>query len=74
MAGVVAATIVLFLGGVVVAVITTVAVAIRREDRHYTLACEAPDRLSSGARRLNGVGCKDLDNEFLRPTAGPVHQ
>jgi hypothetical protein len=71
---VVAVAIALFLGGVVAGVIAVVAVAVHREDRRYTLAREAPDRLSRSTRRLNGVGCKDLDNEFLRPTAGPVRQ
>jgi hypothetical protein len=44
-----------------------VALAVRREDRRLTLAREAPDRLSRSTRRLNGVGRRDLDDEFLRP-------
>ncbi len=32
-------------------VIAVLAIAVRREDRHYTLAVEAPDRLSRNARR-----------------------
>ena len=68
MAGVViAVTISLFLGGVVTGVIAVVALAVRREDRAYTLVGEAPNRMSRSARRLNGVGRRDLDAEFLRP-------
>jgi hypothetical protein len=44
-----------------------VAVAVRREDRRFTLVGDAPDMLSRSARRLNGVGRRDLDPEFLRP-------
>ena len=39
-----------------------VALAARREDRRFTLAREAPDRMS---RRLNGVGRRGLDAEFF---------
>jgi hypothetical protein len=42
MAGVVAVTVALFLGGVVTGVIVVVALAVRREDRRYTLVREAP--------------------------------
>jgi hypothetical protein len=56
MAGFVVAIIALFLGGVVTGAIVVVALAVRREDRQYSLIGEAPDRLSRGARRLNGVG------------------
>jgi hypothetical protein len=68
MAGVVAVVAIsLFLAGVAVGVIAIVAVAVRREDRRYTLASDAPDRLSRSTRWLNGVGRRDLDDEFLRP-------
>ena len=68
MAGVVIAmTVAVFLGGVVLGVIAVVAIAVRREDRRYTLAGDAPDRLSRNTRRLTGVGRRDLDAEFLRP-------
>ena len=50
-----------------------VAVAVRREDRRFTLVGDAPDMLSRGARRLNGVGRRDLDPEFLRPVGELVH-
>jgi len=73
MAGYVVPIIALFLGGVVSGVIMVVALAVRREDRHYSLIGEAPDRLSSGARWLNGVGRRDLDAEPLSPARELVH-
>ena len=50
-----------------------VAVAVPREDRRFTLVGDAPDMLSRSARRLNGVGRRDLDPEFLRPVGELVH-
>jgi len=38
---------------------------VRREDRAYTLLGDAPSRMSRSARRLNGLGRRDLDAEFL---------
>jgi hypothetical protein len=70
--GVVAVAIAVFLGGMVMGVIAVVAIAVRREDRRYTLAVEAPDRLSRSARRLTGVRRRDLDAEFLRPAGNLV--
>jgi hypothetical protein len=68
MAGFVVCTVIaLFLGGVAVGVIAVVAVAVRREDRRYTLCGVAPGRLASSARWLNGVAFRDLDAESLRP-------
>lgn len=73
MAGVVVITAAsVFLGGLVTGVIAVIAIAVRREDRRYTLAVEAPDRLSRSTRRLTGVGRRDLDPEFLRPAGGLV--
>lgn len=70
MAGVVVAVaIAVFLGGIVLGVITVVAISVRREDRHSTLAGVAPDRLSRNTRRLTGLARRDLDAEFLRPVA-----
>jgi hypothetical protein len=65
--GVVAIAVAVFLGGVVMGVIAVIAIAVRREDRRYTLASEAPDRLSRNTRRLTGIARRDLDAEFLRP-------
>lgn len=68
MAGVVVASAVsVFLGGLVIGVIVAIAIGVRREDRCYSLAGDAPDRLSGNTRRLTGVGRRDLDAEFLRP-------
>jgi hypothetical protein len=73
MAGVVVASAVsVFFGGLVVGVIAVIAIAVRREDRRYSLAGDAPDRLSRNTRRLIGVGRRDLDAEFLRPAGGLV--
>ena len=73
MAGVVVVAVAVFIAGVVMGVIAVVAIAVRREDRRYTLAVDAPDRLSRTTRRLTGVGRRDLDAEFLRPAAELVH-
>jgi hypothetical protein len=67
MASVVVVAVTLFIAGVVIGVIAVVAIAVRREDRRYTLAVDAPDRMSRTTRRLTGVGRRDLDAEFLRP-------
>jgi hypothetical protein len=68
MAGVVIASAVsVFLAGLVLGFMVVIAVAVRREDRRYTLAVAAPDRLSRSTRRLIGVRRRDLDPEFLRP-------
>ena len=73
MAGVVVAiAISVFLGGLVTGVIAVIAIAVRREDRCYSLAGDAPDRLSRNTRRLTGVGRRDLDPEFLQPAAGLI--
>ena len=59
MAGfVVAVAVVLFLA--VMAGLGAMAFVVRREDRRFTLVGEAPDLLTRGARRLNGVGRRDL--------------
>jgi len=74
MAGAVVVLIIsLFLGGITVGVIAAVAFSVRREDRHFTLTGDAPDRISQSARWLNGVGRRDLDPELLRPARQLVH-
>jgi hypothetical protein len=70
MTGVVIAAAAVFVFGIVLGVIAVVAVAVRREDRRYTLAVEAPDRMSRNTRRLTGLARRDLDAEFLRPVVG----
>ncbi|MFZ0186624.1 MAG: hypothetical protein WAL72_06750 [Streptosporangiaceae bacterium] len=71
--GVVVIAVAVFLGGVVMGVIAVVAIAVHREDHRYTLAGEAPDRLSRNTRRLTGLRRRDLDAEFLRPAGELVH-
>jgi hypothetical protein len=73
MAGVVVVAVAVFIAGVVMGVVAVVAIAVRREDRRYTLAVDAPDRLSSTTRRLTGVGRRDLDADYLRPAGQLVH-
>jgi len=66
MAGVLAvAAVALFLGGVVLGVLFVVAREIRREDRRYSLAEEAPSLMSRGTRRLTGFGRRDLELRAL---------
>jgi hypothetical protein len=60
MASVVVVAVAVFIAGVVM-------------DRRYTLAVDAPDRLSRTTRRLTGVGRRDLDAEYLRPLGQLVH-
>lgn len=48
-----------FAGGAVIGMIIAVAVAVHREDRRMSLKGNAPDWLSGGARRLNGVGVRN---------------
>ncbi|HJY56733.1 MAG TPA: hypothetical protein VJ418_10145 [Streptosporangiaceae bacterium] len=73
MASVVIVAVAVFIAGMVMGVIAVIAIAVRREDRRYTLAVDAPDRLSRSTRRLTGVGRRDLDAEFLRPAGQLVH-
>ncbi len=74
MAGaVVAFAVAVFLAGMAMGVMAVAAIAIRREDRRYTLAGDAPDRLARNTRRLTGVGRRDLDPEFIRPVGELVH-
>jgi hypothetical protein len=66
MASVIAvAAVALFIGGFVVGVLGVVAREIRREDRLYSLAEDAPNPMSRGARRLTGFGRRDLDVRAL---------
>jgi hypothetical protein len=58
-----------FATGVVLGVIAMVSMAIRREDKRGSLTGEAPGVLARGARRLNGVGLRDItprDREAVR--------
>ena len=46
--------------GVMAGVIAAVAMAIRREDRLQSLTRQPPSAAARGARRLNGVGLRDI--------------
>jgi hypothetical protein len=48
-----------FAGGAAIGMVIAVAVAVHREDRRMSLKDNAPDWLSGGARRLNGVGVRN---------------
>jgi len=75
MAGFVIAVVALFLAGVVIGVVAVAALGVRREDRRKSLTGgEAPGRLARSARRLNGVGLRDLDAKRFRPAGELVHQ
>jgi hypothetical protein len=55
--------------GVVVGVIAMVSMASNREDRLGTLTRQSPDVLAGGARRLHGVGLRNIaprDSEEAR--------
>jgi hypothetical protein len=73
MASLVVVAVAVFIAGLVMGVVAVIAIAVRREDRRYTLAVDAPDRLSRTTRRLTGVGRRDLDAEYLRPLGQLVH-
>jgi hypothetical protein len=45
----------LFAAGAVAGIIGVVSVAIRREERNFTLTSGAPDAVTRAGRRLNGV-------------------
>ncbi len=45
-----------FLGGVALGVVAMVAVAVRKEDRRYSLSGAAPGAAARGARWLTGFG------------------
>lgn len=45
-----------FFGGVALGVVAMVAVAVRKEDRLFSLSSAAPSAAARGARRLTGFG------------------
>jgi hypothetical protein len=47
---------VVFLIGVTIGAVAMVSVAVRREDRRYSLSGAAPDAATRAARRLTGFG------------------
>lgn len=59
--------------GLVIGIIAIVALAVRREDRLYSLTRQAPGAAARGVRRLTGVGLRDVTPIVVRvPTAGRV--
>jgi hypothetical protein len=46
--------------GTIVGIVVMIAMAVRREDRRYTLTGQPPDVAARGARRLAGVGLRDI--------------
>jgi hypothetical protein len=46
--------------GLVIGIIAIVAMAVRREDRQFSLTRQAPGVAARGVRRLTGVGLRDV--------------
>jgi hypothetical protein len=49
-----------FAAGVILGFLVTISMASRREDRLGTLTRQPPDAAARGARRLYGVGLRDI--------------
>jgi hypothetical protein len=61
--------------GLVIGITAIVAMAVRREDRLYSLTRQAPGVAARGVRRLTGVGFRDVTPIVVRvQTAGRVTQ
>jgi hypothetical protein len=52
--------------GLVIGIIAIVAMAVRREDRQYSLTRQAPGAAARGVRRLTGVGLRDVTPIVVR--------
>lgn len=50
--------------GILVGVIAMVSLAIRREDKLGTLTRQPPGAMARGARRLNGVGLREITPRY----------
>ena len=46
----------MFLGGFMLGVVAMIAIAVRKEDRLFSLSATAPGVMARGARRLTGFG------------------
>ena len=55
--------------GLVIGIIAIVAMAVRREDRQYSLTRQAPGIAARGVRRLTGVGLRDVTPIMARVQA-----
>ena len=49
-----------FAAGVILGFLVTISMASKREDRQGTLLRQPPDAAARGARRLHGVGLRDI--------------
>ena len=59
--------------GLVIGITAIVAMAVRREDRQFSLTRQAPGAAARGVRRLTGVGLRDVTPIVVRvQTAGRV--
>jgi len=52
--------------GLVIGITAIVAMAVRREDRLYSLTRQAPGVAARGVRRLTGVGLRDVTPIVVR--------
>jgi hypothetical protein len=48
----------LFAAGTITGIISVVTIAIRREEKNFTLTSAAPDHVTQAGRWLNGVGVR----------------
>jgi hypothetical protein len=62
-----------FAVGAMVGFLAMVAIAVRREERGLTLTSKASDRVVLGARRVNGVYRRDLDDDLEAWSRELVH-
>ena len=46
--------------GVILGITVMISIAVRREDRWYTLTGSPPDVVARGVRRLTGLGLRDI--------------
>lgn len=70
--GIVVAIVILvvFLGGGVIGLIAMVAVAVRREERLFSLSGDAPDAVTKGTRRLTAAGSRGVSLADLKKQPG----
>lgn len=59
----------LFAAGATTGIISVVTIAIRREEKNFTLTSAAPDRVTLAGRWLNGVGVRVTRRAADRETA-----
>ena len=52
--------------GLVIGILGIIALAVRREDRHYSLTGQAPGSTARGVRRLTGIAMRDVTPTRVR--------